>query len=334
MSTSLRPRLVNGRYGDPALFVEFSHEREAVLIDCGDLSPLSTRDLLRIGTVAVSHMHMDHLIGFDALLRVNVGRDARIDLFGPAGFADRLGHKLQGYTWDLVHRYENELVLRVAELIEPERMRHFRFRQSSGFAAEELGEEDAPGGTVCETPRWRLSAAILEHHGPCLGYAVEEPHRLNVWKTRLEARGLQPGPWLNALKQSVREEMPDHTEIPLPGGTRAALGSLRDLVSSAPGTKIGYATDLRDTAGNREALARLCSAAHVFFIEASFAASDKERAHDRAHLTTAAAGEIARAAGARRVEPFHFSPRYQDCEDQLLAEVEAAFAGDQGSSSA
>ena len=158
MSTSLRPRLVNGRFGDPALFVEFSHEREAVLIDCGDLSVLSARDLLRIGTVAVSHMHMDHLFGFDALLRVNVGREARIDLFGPEGFADRLGHKLQGYTWDLVHRYENELVLRVAELIAPKRLRHFRCRPANAFAAEDLGEADAPGGPVCETPRWRLTA--------------------------------------------------------------------------------------------------------------------------------------------------------------------------------
>ena len=328
MSTSLRPRLVNGRFGDPALFVEFSHEREAVLIDCGDLSVLSARDLLRIGTVAVSHMHMDHLFGFDALLRVNVGRDARIDLFGPEGFADRLGHKLQGYTWDLVHRYENELVLRVAELIAPKRLRHFRFRQSNAFAAEELGEDDAPGGTVCETPRWRLTAAILEHHGPCLGYALEEPQRINVWKNRLEARGLEPGSWLKTLKQAVRKGMPDYTNISLPDESRVHLGALRDLVISERGTKIGYATDLRDTPANRAALARLCSGAHVFFIEASFAAGEEERARDRAHLTTTAAGEIARGAGARRVEPFHFSPRYEGEEERLLGEVQAAFAGD------
>lgn len=331
MSTSLRPRLVNGRFGDPALFVEFSHERGAVLLDCGDLSALSARDLLRIGTVAVSHMHMDHLIGFDALLRVNVGRNARIDLFGPAGFADRLGHKLQGYSWDLVHRYDNDLVFRVAELIAPERLRHFRFRQSSGFAAEEFGEDDAPGGTVCQTPRWRLTAAILEHHGPCLGFALEEPQRINVWKTRLEARGLERGAWLNSLKQAVRKGLPDYTDILLPDGSRVPLGSLRDLVSSEKGTKIGYATDLRDTPGNREALARLCSGAHVFFIEASFAAGEEDRARERAHLTTTAAGQIARAAGARRVEPFHFSPRYEGEEERLIAEVQRAFAGGAGS---
>jgi ribonuclease Z len=325
MSTSLRPRLVNGRFGDPALFVEFAHERAAVLLDCGDLSPLSARDLLRIGTVAVSHMHMDHLIGFDALLRINIGRDAQIDLFGPEGFADRIGHKLQGYTWDLAGRYTTDLVFHVAELVAPERVRRFAFRFSRCFEPEELGESEAPDGAVCSTPRWRLSAAILEHHGPCLAYALEEPQRINVWKSALEARGLMPGPWLNALKQALREGAADDTPVALPGGSSAPLAALRDLVSVSAGTKLGYATDLRDAQANRAALQRLFAGAHAVFIEASFAADEPGRAWERAHLTTRAAGEIARAAGARRIEPFHFSPRYEGEEDRLMREVQEAF---------
>lgn len=325
MSTSLRPRLVNGRFGDPAVFVELAHERDAVLLDCGDLSALSARDLLRIGTLAVSHMHMDHLIGFDALLRINIGREARIDLFGPEGFADCIGHKLRGYTWDLAERYTTELVFHAAELVAPERLRRFAFRFSRRFEREELGEREAPGGVICETPRWRLTAVILEHHGPCLGYALEEPQRLNVWKTRLERRGLAPGPWLDRLKQALREGAADDMEIALPDGSREPLGALRDLVSSTPGTRIGYATDLRDTPANRAALERLFAEAHVVFLEASFAADEPGRAWERAHLTTRAAGEIASAAGARRIEPFHFSPRYEDQEERLLSEVQRAF---------
>lgn len=325
MSTSLRPRLVNGRFGDPALFVEFAHERDAVLLDCGELSALSARDLLRVGTLAVSHMHMDHFIGFDALLRINVGREARIDLFGPEGFADRIGHKLQGYTWDLAERYTTDLVFHVAELIAPERLKRFAYRFSRRFEGEALGEGVAPGGVLCETPRWRLSAAILEHHGPCLGYALEQPQRLNVWKTRLNQRGLAPGPWLSRLKQALREGSPGDTVIVLPDGSRETLASLRELISITSGTKIGYATDLRDTPGNRAALRELFADAHVVFLEASFAADEPGRAWERAHLTTRAAGEIARGAGARRVEPFHFSPRYENEEDRLMAEVANAF---------
>jgi len=47
-------------------------------------------------------------------------------------------------------------------------------------------------------------------------------------------------------------------------------------------------------------------------------------AADRRHLTTRAAGEIAREAGVRRVEPFHFSPRYAGQEARLLAEIATA----------
>jgi ribonuclease Z len=65
----------------------------------------------------------------------------------------------------------------------------------------------------------------------------------------------------------------------------------------------------------------------IFFIEAAFAGTDSAFARDRAHLTTTAAGEIAREANVHRVEPFHFSPRYLGDEAQMLAEVMAAFRG-------
>ena len=333
MSTSLRPRLVNGRWGDPALFVEFSHERAALLLDCGDLSALSARDLLRIRTLGISHMHMDHLIGFDRLLRVNVGRKAQIDVFGPPGLSDRLGHKLQGYSWDLVDRYETDLVFTVTELLPNGRTRRCRFRLSRAFAPEALGENEAGGQApvflLSETPRWRLAAAILEHHGPCLAFALEEPLRINVWKSRVEERGLTTGPWLANLKQAVREGRPDDAQIALPGGIEP-LSSLRDIVQTAPGGKIGYATDLRDTPVNRSALQLLCEGARIMFIEAAFRSKDAAKANERAHLTTTAAGEIASACGAGRVEPFHFSPRYEGEEDALMEEVREGFAHENG----
>ena len=83
MRPNLHPHLVNGRFGDPALYVEMLHRKGALLFDMGDLSPLSARDLLRVSHVFVSHMHIDHFIGFDALLRVSVGREKRVEMVGP-----------------------------------------------------------------------------------------------------------------------------------------------------------------------------------------------------------------------------------------------------------
>ena len=64
----------------------------------------------------------------------------------------------------------------------------------------------------------------------------------------------------------------------------------------------------------------------LLFIEAAFAKADAQLAAERAHLTTDAAGSLARAAGVRRVEPFHFSPRYSGQDDRMVEEVMAAFA--------
>ncbi|HKL48307.1 MAG TPA: MBL fold metallo-hydrolase, partial [Desulfuromonadales bacterium] len=64
------PHLVNGPFGDPALFVRLAHRGEALLFDCGNLHPLSHRDMLKISAVFLSHAHIDHLVGFDTLLRL------------------------------------------------------------------------------------------------------------------------------------------------------------------------------------------------------------------------------------------------------------------------
>ena len=116
MRPSIHPSLVNGRTGDPALFVEMLHRRDALLFDLGDLGGLSPRDVLRIGHVFVSHAHIDHFFGFDRLLRLLVGRDRTITMAGPPGFAERVHHKLQSYEWDLVDRYSTDLRFEVVEI--------------------------------------------------------------------------------------------------------------------------------------------------------------------------------------------------------------------------
>jgi ribonuclease Z len=154
---------------------------------------------------------------------------------------------------------------------------------------------------------------------------------INVWRNRLEERGFATGHWLQALKRAVAEGASDETAISLPDGNTLPLGELRDLVSTERGQKIVYITDVADTPGNRAAIEDLAREADTLFIEASFSAADRELAEARAHLNTTGAGEIARAAKVRRLEPFHFSPRYEGEEERMLAEANAAFRpGEEG----
>ena len=320
---NLHPRLVNGRFGDPALFVERLHSRDAILFDCGDLAALSTRDLLRVTHLFVTHMHMDHFIGFDLLLRVHVGREKVIHVAGPPGIIERVEHKLHGYEWDLAHRYDTELLFEVRELGPTSSTRAcFRFRNR--FAREELPVDLEPEVTI--GGGLTVRSILLEHHGSCLGYALREQAHANVWKTRLTERGLPPGKWLQQLKQAVMAGESDELPISLPTGEMVPLGELRDLVTLSPGQVVAYVTDVADTPRNRRSISELARGADLLFLEARFAAEDRDQALDRAHLTTRACGEIARAAGVRRLEPFHFSPRYDGEEDRMLREVGEAFS--------
>jgi ribonuclease Z len=330
MRPLFHPGLVNGRYGDPAVYVETLFERRSLLLDLGDIASLPPRKIQRIDKIFVSHAHIDHFVGFDHLLRVQIGRDKTVRLYGPLGLAEHVYHKLQGYRWDLAASYRRELVFVVSELETPRSIQTTSFRLRSGFAAEAAISNVTSDGVLCHEPTFRVSAAILAHHTPCLGFAIEEAAHVNVWKNRLELRGLSVGPWLRSLKRAVAEGRPDDHLVRI-DATRASddrlvtLGDLRDLLTVTAGQKIAYVTDVADTAANRAAIVTLARNADILFIESAFAASDAELARDRAHLTTAAAGQIARAANVRRVEPFHFSPRYAGEETRMVLEVMAAF---------
>ena len=247
MRPMLHATLVNGRFGDPALFVQMLHRREALLFDAGDLSALSARDLLRITHLLVSHMHMDHFIGFDTLLRAHVGRSKTLRITGPPGICERVEHKLQGYDWDLVDRYDTDLLFDVCEIgaSGPEQAARFRFKRR--FEREPLHVTDQ----WSELAGLKLETALLEHHGPCLGFAVSEPAHVNVWKSRLEERGLSTGKWLQDLKAAIVAGDPDETRISLSELDERPLSELRDLVTVSRGQKIAYVTDVADTPSNR-----------------------------------------------------------------------------------
>jgi ribonuclease Z len=116
MRPFLHASLVNGRFGDPALYVEMLFEKRALLIDLGDITFLPPRKIHRIEHVFVSHAHIDHFVGFDVLLRVLVGREKTVHLFGPSGFIERVAHKLHGYEWNLADLFQYDLGFAVTEI--------------------------------------------------------------------------------------------------------------------------------------------------------------------------------------------------------------------------
>ena len=332
---TFHPALVNGLFGDPALYVESLHQSRALLLDLGEIPGLPPRKLLRLSDVFVSHTHMDHFAGFDRLLRVCLGREVTLRLWGPEGFTERVAHKLGGYSWNLVESYTSDFTLEAAEVPGTGSGARARFRVRSGFTREELSPVEPEGGVLVDDPELRVRAAVLDHRIPCLAFALEEPEHINIWRNRLEAKGLVTGPWLRTLKAAVRRQAHRDTPIPVgwrdPAGKPATLplGELEaEVLARSRGQKVAYVVDALFSEANRERIVDLARGADRLYIEAAFLERDRERAAATYHLTARQAGLLAREAGVGDLVPFHFSTRYEGEAEVLQAEARAAFRGE------
>ncbi|WP_062114491.1 ribonuclease Z [Aureimonas sp. AU40] len=327
MSSLVQPRLVNGPTGDSTLFLDFAFGRRAFLFDCGDLSPLSAREIGRVSHVFVSHLHMDHFAGFDRLLRLRLNQPGMLRLFGPPGLADGVAAKLAAYRWNLLDENSADFVIEAQDWTEQGFAGAWRFRARGAFARRPIDLPDCPPGLVLSEPELMVEAVQLDHGIPSLAFALQERLRVNVHKAKLDAMELPVGPWLSAAKAQLRAGAGEGAVVEGPNGEALSLGTLlrAGAFHRAPGQRVAYITDAGWSEGNRERILRIAAGANTLFIEAGFLHADHAIANGRHHLTAAQAGALAREAGARRAVPHHFSPRYEGGEDALTAEFGAAY---------
>jgi ribonuclease Z len=210
----------------------------------------------------------------------------------------------------------------------------FMFDRRAIFQRRPETVEVSGDGVLLDEETFRVRCAFLDHKIPCLGFALEEKLHVNVWKSGLERLGLPVGPWLRDLKTAVARGAPDETILTVhrpqeSGGPVAVrLGALRsEALRLVPGQKIVYVTDAVYHPENAATIVELARDADWLFLEATFSRDDEARAAERHHLTSAQAGRLARQAGARRLVPFHFSPKYAEEGDRLAQEAQAAFEG-------
>jgi ribonuclease Z len=326
--------LINGPFGDPAVFVEVKYRNEAFLFDLGDLRALPPRKLLKIGYIFVSHTHMDHFIGFDHLLRISLGRNRCIRLYGPPGFLKNVEDRLRAYTWNLVANYANEFELLVTEIHDGRALsRAFRCRRAFAPEGEQWTSFD---GILASGDFFRIRSVCLDHGTPCLAFRFEEMTRINIKKNVLREMGLPTGSWLLELKTLILRGDPD--DVPVRIRWRCAGGSLEErteplgllrerAVKITPGRKIGYVTDALYSEENARRIVEIAAGTELLFIEAPFLQQDAAAAARKHHLTARQAGELAAQAGAKRLVTFHYSPKYTRQGHLLAEEAQRAFSG-------
>lgn len=331
MHPSYHPRLINGPFDDPGLFIPFAFRKRAFLFDLGDLSSLSSGDILKVSHVFVSHTHMDHFIGFDRLLRLHLGREKRLYLYGPEGFSKHVEGKLNGYAWNLVGNYTQQLEFHVTE-VRSGHLHSRRYRCRDRFRASgDMGRHPFDGCLVRE-PAFTVSAVLLDHGLPCLGFKLEERYHINIVGEELQRLGLAVGPWLNRFKQALYDGVEPGAEFSIPPDCRHpeagvfTLGELRDRIARiTPGQKIVYIVDAGAGVSNIEKIVDFARDADQLFIEAAFLDADRRLAEEKCHLTARQAGHLAGRAGARQYAVFHFSPRYTEREKEITEEAQHAY---------
>jgi ribonuclease Z len=339
MNPSFSSHLVNDCFGDPGVYVDVRWSKRALLFDLGENHSLGSTRLLRANDLFVSHTHMDHFIGFDAVLRVALGRGKTLRLYGPRGLIDNVNGKLRGYTWNLVDGYP--LTIEVREFDRHE-VRHTTFHAANGFISSTptvcpLSIHPHTGlFTVLADPMFTVRAVALNHRIASFAYSLEERFHVNVNKYKLHDAGLPVGGWLKDVKQHLWEGKPDdfrftailfdehrHMEREFVLGEFA-----RQFLTISRGQKLAYVVDARYDEDNEARIVALAKHADVLYCESPYLDMDAAKARDRYHLTARQAGIMGRKAGVRDLVVFHFSPRYTGQGEAIEQEAQEAFRGD------
>jgi len=317
----LRPP--RGPFDDPFCYLRFFHTGRALLFDLGDLSPLSSRDLMRVTDVFVTHAHMDHFTGFDRLLRVHLQRSRTLRVYGPAGFLGHMEGKFNAYSWNLSAGYPLSVLAFETDGTE---VRTAAFHARTGFKRED-GEDRNWKGVFLEEPGFRVRGQILDHGIPCLGFRLEEKISVRIRSGEFQRRGLVPGSWITDLKTAVAEGNPPSTMLrveTLEGLREMSLEELRELWTVAEGAILTYVVDTTGDPSNLAKIITLAQNSDLLYIEAAFLSEDAVHAAEKKHLTAAAAGQIASLAKVGMAKLIHISPRYEGKESLLLKEASDA----------
>ncbi len=331
MLSSFLPRLVNNPFEDPGLYIPFLFEKRAIIFDLGDMFSLSPKELLKISHVFITHTHMDHFVGFERLLRLFLGREKDLFLFGPEGFIENIEGKLAGYSWNLLDKYENQLNLHVTE-VHCDHLFSKQYRCKDGFVGPKQHEKNTYKDTLLKEPALSVCTVLLDHSITSLGFTIKERFHVNIMKDAVKSMGLEIGPWLKDFKQALfNNTSPDSKfevklDKPQTESKEFAIGELSDKIARiTPGQKVTYITDVAYTGQNIEKMVDLADRADHLFIEAAFLDKDSEVAKEKYHLTANQAGSIAKMANVKRFTLFHHSPRYIGQENLLHEEAMSAY---------
>ncbi len=315
---------LNPPFEDPGFFLRHNYSGQALLFDLGDLHRLSAKQILKVSHIFISHGHIDHLIGFDHLLRLTLNRSKHLHIYGPPGIIEMVGHKLKGYRWNLTAHYE--LLITAHELYE-KRIEQSTFACRRKFHPEPGTSQARKGATIFKTPTFSVVATTLDHGIDCLAFTLKEPLQIKIRPEKLGRHGWSPGPWLSQVRQALQFKRSPDTIIEIAGSSYRLQEIADEIALIRPGLKIAYVTDIGFTPQNLKRLLPLIEDVDLLLCEAAFLESAADKAVASRHLTAAQAGKLASLARAKHLRLFHFSPRHTEEKEEFYQQAGEHFTG-------
>lgn len=251
---------------------------DLVLLDCGEGTQVAVRErawgLRNLGTILLTHMHADHVLGLPGLLltlgHAGRGADEPLTIYGP----EPLQEVLQGLL-----------------VVAPRLPYPLRTVLLHG------GESEMPIGTS----GLHTSCVALDHEVPCLAYSLEVRRAPRFEPERARALGVPISAW--RLLQGGQ---------PVEAGGRVILPE-EVLGPPRRGLRLVLATDTRPTAALTSFIHDEGNGADLLIADAMYAdEADKPKRWEAQHLTFAEAAILARDGGARRLWLTHFGPALTD----------------------
>jgi ribonuclease Z len=319
-------QVLGGPHRDNALLVRLDSGQAVsrLLFDCGDgcLWDVPLVEAQAIDHLFLSHLHIDHIAGFDAFFRCPFGRTGRTThVWGPPRTAEVLHHRFQGFLWNWRPGWEARWLVHD---LHSGRVETHRFDLADAFTVNHLEGVCSWQDRLVEGADFVVEAQLMDHGTPSVAYVVRETPRLNIDLAKVAALGLQPGSWLKQVRQQPRTEEPETLVV---GGTTHRLADLREaLLVSTPGESVAYLTDFLLDEAALERLAGVLRCCTTVVCESQYRHEDVELATRNYHMTATQAATLALRAGVGRLVLFHLSDRYRPEEwREMLAEAQAVF---------
>ena len=297
-----------------------------LLFDCGErcLNYLPVSEIQDIDHLFFSHFHMDHVCGFDTFFRHNYNRPkVPVTIWGPPGAIDVIHNRMRGFTWNLHKGQPGKWIVNELDF---DGLRSATFFTREAFANAHLDPNWEISDSFLVEPTFSVKEKQLLHGSiPSIGYRVDEPDRENLDAEKLPPLGIEPGPWINQLKD---RSVPDDEIFHL-GERDWKAGDLREkLLVASSGESAAYLTDflLEPGKGEWDEIAQWLRGVTTMVCEAQYRESDHQFAKENFHMTTRRVARLAADADVEKLIIQHVSRRYENKEwEEMLGEAREVF---------